>query len=102
MIDPPRISTPGYRTQSPDTDEWAERMLFDHWRRMQPHEKAALVTQLSEALHRLTLAGLADRFPDADANELEDRALALRYGDELAAWVRERRAEREPCPPTPS
>ncbi len=102
MIDPPRVTTPGYQTQSPDTDEWAERLLFERWRRMSTREKAALVSELSASLHRLTLAGLAARFPDADERELEDRALALRYGDELAAWVRARRAEREECPPTPS
>lgn len=73
-----------FRTQSRDTDPWAERILLDHWRSLQPWEKAALVTDLSKALHRLSLAGLAARFPEADASEIELRAARLRLGPDLS------------------
>ena len=51
----PRIETPGYRTQSPDTDEWAERLQFEHWRSLETWEKARLVSD------RLHLLGLRER-----------------------------------------
>ncbi|MCP3994192.1 MAG: hypothetical protein GY722_03880 [bacterium] len=84
-MDEPRTTTPGYRTQSRDTDEWAERIQFDHWRQMETWEKARLVTSLTRSLHRLSLAGLRHRFPDASAEELELRAAYARLGPELFA-----------------
>ena len=76
-----------YRALSPDTDLWAERMLFEHWRVMEPCEKARLVSDLSASVHRLSCAGLAERFPDATPSELERKAAALRLGPELWKWV---------------
>lgn len=79
--------TTGHQMQSRDTEAWAERVLFDHWRRMEPVEKAALLSDLCRSLHRLQLAGLAVRFPGADAQELELRAACGRLGRELVARV---------------
>ena len=76
-----------YRPQSRDAQPWAEELLFQQWRGMSPLEKARLLTQLCQSLHRLTLAGLEARYPDADEEELELRAAALRLGPELMARV---------------
>ncbi len=73
---------PGYRTQSEDTSYEVERLLFEHWRSLDPSEKAALVSRASLALHQLCLAGLAHRLPTAGQRELELRAMALKYGKE--------------------
>ena len=74
---------PGYRTQSEDTSYEVEQMLFERWRSMDPDEKAALVAQASRDLHSLCVAGLAHRIPAAGTRELELRARALEYGEEL-------------------
>lgn len=79
--------TPGYRTQSPDTEEWAERLLFAHWRNMAPWEKAALVSELCQSLHELSLRGLEVRFPEATREALELRAASLRLGSDLVRRV---------------
>jgi hypothetical protein len=73
----------GYRTQSEDTSYEAEQALFEHWRSLEPHEKARIVARACQDLHRLCLAGLAHRLPEAGPRELELRALALKYGPEL-------------------
>ena len=78
---------PGYRTQSRDTDYWAEKLQFDHWRRMQPWQKAELCTALTRSVHALSLAGLRQRFPEATERELELRAAALRLGEEVVARI---------------
>ncbi len=81
------------RTQSRDTAPWAERMLIEHWRSMLPWEKAALVSELSGALHRLSVAGLEARFPNAGPEEIERRAARLRLGPELMARFEQLRLE---------
>lgn len=78
----PRITTPGYRTQSPDTDEWADRMLFEHWAGMEPRRKAQIVSDLCASAHRLCLAGLELRHPEASDEELQLRAACRRIGRE--------------------
>jgi hypothetical protein len=70
-------------TQSRDTGPWAERILIAHWRGLEPWEKAGLVADLSRALHRLSLAGIAARCPEADPEELELQAARLRLGQDL-------------------
>jgi hypothetical protein len=76
--------TPGARrTQSRDTGPWAERILIAHWRSLHPWEKAALVADLSQAVHELSLAGIAARFPEADPEEIEFLAARQRLGPEL-------------------
>ena len=74
---------PGYRLQSEDTSYETEQLLFQRWRAMDPVEKAVLVGEASVALRELSLAGLEQRHPEASRRELELRALALLYGEEL-------------------
>ena len=74
---------PGYRTQSEDTSYETELALFERWRGMDPGEKAELIGSASSALHELCMAGLSQRLPQASARELELRALALKYGNEV-------------------
>jgi len=71
------------RHQAPDTDPWVERMMFDHWRGLEPLEKAELVSDLCRSLFELSLAGLRSRHPEATEHELEHMAARLRLGDEL-------------------
>lgn len=75
----------GYVPQSEDTSEEADRLLFDHWRRMSSEEKGQLVRDLCRSLHALQLAGLQARHPEASRRELEDMAARIRLGDELYA-----------------
>lgn len=74
---------PGYRTQSPDTSYWAERILIEHWRGLQPWEKVLRMADLSRAAHEWHIAGLRIRHPRATEEELELRAAALRLGDDV-------------------
>jgi hypothetical protein len=74
---------PGYKTQSADTAYWAEKILFDHWRALEPWEKARKIDDLCRAAHRVTLVGLRQRHPGASETELELRAAALRLGNDL-------------------
>jgi hypothetical protein len=80
--DTPTESDSGYRTQSRDTAEWADRMQFDHWRTMTPVEKFALVDALCEDARRL-----AQRHPDADPEELRLREACQRLGRETVERV---------------
>ncbi|WP_428263644.1 hypothetical protein [Haliangium sp.] len=72
----------GYKTQSPDTSEEAERLLFERYRTMEPWEKAQLAAELSRAVDQLALAGLRLRHPDADERELRMRLAATRIDRE--------------------
>lgn len=74
---------PGYRLQSEDTTYEVELQLFERWRAMSPHEKAALVDQASRDLDTLCRAGLRHRLPEASEREISIRAMALKYGKDL-------------------
>ena len=74
---------PGYRLQSEDTTYEVELLLFERWRAMSSHEKAALVDQASRDLDTLCRAGLRHRMPEASEHEISIRAMALKYGKEL-------------------
>ena len=75
----PSPALPGYRTQSPDTDVAAERLLVDAYRRMPPWEKARRVGEMIQALETLALAGIVDRHPDSTDHERRLRLAALRF-----------------------
>ncbi len=72
----------GYKVQSPDTEYWAEKLLFEHWRCLTPRETAAVLTDLAASVHHLCLMGLRDQHPDLTEEELELKAAALRLGRE--------------------
>jgi hypothetical protein len=66
--------------QSPGTEYWAERLQFEYWRSLAPHEMAAIVSELNATVHRLSLAGLREIHPTLSEEELELKAAALRVG----------------------
>jgi len=68
----------GYHPQSPDTNPKIERIQIKAYRKMSPQEKMLHVTQLSKACNDLALAGIHDRYPNADNNEIRLRLGALR------------------------
>lgn len=82
-----RRPPPGYRTQSADTSYETELLQIERWRALSPDEKAALGARASRDLHRLCIAGLRHRLPDASPHELEIRAMALKYGKDLVRRV---------------
>ena len=73
----------GYRTQSEDTSYWADRLLFDHLRRLGPVEKARLIDSACRMMDELLLAGLRQEYPQADEEELALRVAVRKYGAEL-------------------
>jgi hypothetical protein len=56
-------------------------------RRASPAEKLAQVARLSRVVDQLSLAGLRQRYPTADDEEISYRRAELRLGRELAARV---------------
>jgi hypothetical protein len=71
-----------------DTDAWAERILFDHWRSLDSVAKMRILSEHSLALQRLSIAGLAVRYPGDSEEDLEYRAACLRVGrDVLERWT---------------
>lgn len=74
----------GYRTQAVDTSVEIERVLIAHYRAMTTTEKARRVDADAVALETLALAGLHQRFPDADRVTLRLRLAELRFGSALA------------------
>ena len=55
-------------------------MQIDGWRRMPVEEKAALITGLTDAAVRMTLAGIRHRYPDASPRELRLRLAVITLG----------------------
>ena len=60
-----------------------DRAVFEGFRAMTPRQRLRIAANASRALHRLSVAGLRLRFPDASDEELSRRAGALRPGPEL-------------------
>lgn len=82
------MSRPGRDRDAPrlgvaDASEWAERLQFERWRAMSVEEKVRIARDLNAALHRVSLAGLRQRFPSDSAEDLEYRAACSRNGREL-------------------
>ena len=73
-----------YVPQAQDTNEATDRMVFEGLRRLTPLERLQIASRASAALHRLSVAGLRLRFPQANAEELGRRAGALRLGPALS------------------
>lgn len=85
------MDTRRYRSQARDTDTWADRLQFDHWRTLQPWEKAELLSELCRSAHEISLAGLRARHPELDEAALEEEAARVRLGDALYEKVRSAR-----------
>lgn len=75
------------RTLSRDTTPEAEAVQIEIYRRMSPGRKLALVEEANRTARALALAGLRQRYPDADGTELFRRLMDLTLGRELAAEV---------------
>lgn len=72
-----------YAPQASDTNENVDRAVFDGLRQMTPLRRLEIAARASRALHRLSVAGLRLRHPNASEEELASRAGALRLGPEL-------------------
>jgi hypothetical protein len=67
-----------------DTSPEVERLQIEGWRRMSPEHKAAMITGLTDAAVRMTLAGIRHRYPDASPREQQLRLAVITLGPELA------------------
>jgi len=70
-----------------DTSVAAERVQVEMWRRMSPCEKARAVTEISQAVQKLSLAGIRSRHPGASDDECMLRLAVLKLGRQLACHV---------------
>lgn len=70
-----------------DTTPEAEEVLIGLLRAAPPWRKIQMVCELNATVRRLALAGLRDRHPEADEDELRRRLADLLLGKELAAEV---------------
>lgn len=67
-----------------DTPSEIEDRQVEAWRRMLPAEKAAIVTNLTQAAYAMTCAGVRHRYPQASAREQFLRVALIVLGPELA------------------
>jgi hypothetical protein len=75
------------RTQSPDANPEAERVLIELLRQAPAWRKLQLADRMSSTVRGLSLAGLRARHPRASEAELRRRFADLYLGSELAAKV---------------
>jgi hypothetical protein len=71
----------------PDTRPEAETVLIRLLREAPPWRKLEMVDQLNQSVKMLALAGLRQRYPNDDENQLFRRLADLLLGDELARKV---------------
>lgn len=74
-------------TLSPDTHADIERLQIQGLREMPVWRKLELMSQMSNAVRSLALAGLRQRYPDDSPDLLRRRLADLSLGPELAARV---------------
>ena len=70
-----------------DTDPEAARTHLELMRRASPARRIQLALSLSRTVMSLSRDGLARAFPDASAEEIAIRWVALHYGADLATHV---------------
>lgn len=73
----------GYRTQSPDTSEAAERFLFAAYARMSPAEKGRIMFDLTRLGDEAALVEIRRRHPGCSEHEARMRLAARKYPREL-------------------
>ena len=83
-------------THLSDTSPEAERVQIEILRSMPSWRKFKLWNDLNMAMRQVALAGLSQRFPSANPEELRRRLATILLGPELAAQV----YGPEPNPPT--
>jgi hypothetical protein len=69
---------------SSDTSLEAERTQVELWRRMSPLEKLHTVSESTQAVLQLSLAGIRLRHPEAADEECRARLAILKLGRDLA------------------
>lgn len=72
---------------SRDTSRAAERLQVALWRGMSPLQKARIVSGITRAAQRLSLAGIQQRHPGASERECMLRLALLKLGPELTLRV---------------
>lgn len=77
----------GYVPQADDVAESIDRALFERLRQLSPLQRLQMTVRATQAVHRVSVAGLRLRFPDASEQELQLRAAALRVGSEWMGRV---------------
>jgi hypothetical protein len=70
-----------------DTSLEAERTQVEMWRGMSPIEKLHAVSESTQAVLQLSLAGIRLRHPEANDEECRVRLAILKLGRELACQV---------------
>ena len=81
-VGPRHIAAMAERSRLTDTAPWALAVQFGLYRRMTSAEKARRVQELTITANALSLAGLKQRYPDADRSTLLRRLAVLRLGAE--------------------
>jgi hypothetical protein len=76
-----------YVPQASDVSEAVDRELFARLRLLTPAQRLQMAVRATQAMHRLSVAGLRLRFPTASEDELQRRASAQRVGPELLRRV---------------
>ncbi len=66
-----------------DTDPEVQRILDDHYRKMKPSEKGAMVRNAWRTARSLQLAGLRVQYPDESEESIEARLAERWLGREL-------------------
>ena len=61
--------------------------MFDHYRRLAPHEKVRIMCDLGELVEYSARRGIRERHPSAGERDVRMRLFALRYGADLAREV---------------
>ncbi len=75
--------------RSPDTSPAAERVQIELLRRASVAQRAALARSLSRTTLQLARRAVERANPDADAQEIAVRFVAICYGRELAESLRQ-------------
>jgi hypothetical protein len=66
---------------------WAERIVLQRVREMDPLDRLARMEDLNRSARAIAMAGLRERYPEADEHELKLREAALRLGREaMIRW----------------
>ncbi len=74
----------GYKTQSEDTSEEAERRLFANLKRLSPAKRLEIARSLSKRQRNAAWAGLRRANAELSERQLQVRAVEIWYGEELA------------------
>ena len=70
-----------------DTPDSVQAMVVERWRAMSPTELLHVVDRLNASCERLSEAGVRQRHPAADDDEVRLRVIALRLGRDLMVEV---------------